>query len=418
MEEIDHGRSIQSSLKKLEQQIRLTSREHRQLSGLLTEIYRRLNVIDGLIKLDFPNTSIMRIPPPIRAQARVLAYILHFKNELRLPSNVDSNDFIRSVQRHDIEEVVQRATTKFEYLGFRYFFPPWLVRLLIETWGEGEAIKIMEGLNIPPDTFFRLNPLKANGTLQSLENQGFEFVPITGFPYYYKLTSSSIGLPATSEFANGKIIIQDLASAKAAIVASNNASSNEMILDACAAPGSKTTYMHAISPDSRIFAMEYSSRRMRILQRRLKLLGLGDSVFVVNGDSRAMPTFSKTKFSRILVDPPCTGIGTIGSHPELKWRLKKRMIRWYTKVQEQILDQMTRYIPKNGELIYSTCTLTKEENIEQVNRFLSKNNEFELGEPLREPELGQVNLVEGAEIMLPHKTRTEGFFIVRLIKMR
>ncbi len=418
MDEIDHGRSIQSSLKKLEQQTKLTSREHRQLSGLLTEIYRRLNVIDGLIKIDFPNTSIMRIPPPIRAQARIIAYLRHFKNDLPFPSNIDSNEFIRSVQRHDIEEVVQRATTDFEYLGFRYFFPPWLVKLLIETWGKKEAIKIMKGLNIPPDTFFRLNPSKANGTIQSLERQGFAFTPIMNFPYFYRLTRSPMGLPATQEFANGEIVIQDLASAKAAIAASKWTSNDDMILDACAAPGSKTTYMHIISPNAKIFATEYSSRRIKILQQRLKLLAVEESILIINGDSRSIPIFASTKFSRILVDPPCTGIGTIGSHPELKWRLKKRMMKWYTKIQQQILNQMTRYIPKGGELIYSTCTLTREENVDQIKRFLVRNQDFELMEPLNNPELGQIDLVENAEVMLPHKTKTEGFFIMRLIKTK
>lgn len=416
VDKIDRGRSIQSSLKELEYRTKLTSKEHRQLSGLLTEVYRRLNVIDGLIKIDFPNISIMKIPPPIRAQARIIGYLRHFKSDLAFPTDANSNEFIQAVLRHDIEEVVQRATTDFEYLGFRYFFPPWLVRLLTETWGRKEAIRIMEGLNTPPDTFFRINPPKANNVIQSLKDQGFEFTPIRGFPYYYRLTRSPIGLPATSEFNNGELVIQDLASAKAAIVASKGVSENETILDACAAPGSKTTYMRSLRPYANIFAAEYSSRRIKILKRRLKLLGVEESIFIINSDSRALPISTKTSFSRILVDPPCTGIGTIGSHPELKWRLKKRMIKWYTKVQQQILDQMARYVPKGGELIYSTCTLTREENMDQIDRFLAKHKHFELGEPLRDPELGQVNLVKNAEIMLPHKTKTEGFFITRLIK--
>ncbi len=425
MDYVDKGGSIQNALSLLTKRYKLSSIQHRQINGILLETYRRLNTIDRLIKINIPNQSIIKLPPLIRAKSRVTAYLRLFKPESQLTKHILStikrdkkHPAIRAALERELEEVYSLATSEYEEIGYKYFFPPWMVSLFIETYGKKNSIKIMEALNQPPLTFFRTNPfkIKEEKVIHELSRKSFKSEKIPQFPFFYKLISGPRGLPSTEEFKNGLIIIQDLASARAALVAAKVTPENGTVFDMCSAPGSKLTYFKTLKPSTITIASEFNHKRINILNHRLDTIKISP-IHLVQNDSRSLPLHKKVKFDTIMLDPPCTGIGTIGSHPEIKWRLKKRAIRWYVKNQYSFLKQAVKHVKPNGHIVYSTCTLTNQENIDLIQKILSEEKSIELSETIPEPSLGYpVKEINGTELILPYYQKTEGFFIALLKK--
>ena len=424
MDYVDQGGSIQNALSILTKKYHLNSAQHRQINGILLETYRRLNTIDRLIKLNIPNQSMIKLNPVIRAQSRLITYFRIFKPDHPLTEKIlnqfknNTHPAIKAALNRSLEEVYSLATNKYEEIGYKYFFPPWMVSLFINTYGENTALKIMDSLNIPPATFFRINPFKIDEkkAKELLSQQNFVFEKIPSFPFFYKLISSTRGLPSTELFKEGKIIIQDLASARAAFITAYFTPKNGKILDMCSAPGSKLTYIKTLTPTTDLTAIEFNNRRVNILNHRINKIKISQ-VKLIQADSRKLPFVFFHKFDTILLDPPCTGIGTIGSHPEIKWRLKKRSIKWYTKNQYLFLKQAVKHIKKDGHIVYSTCTLTEQENIEILNNIMNENSSIKLIESLPEPKIGQLyNGKNGIELILPYHMQTEGFFIATLKK--
>jgi 16S rRNA (cytosine967-C5)-methyltransferase len=185
----------------------------------------------------------------------------------------------------------------------------------------------------------------------------------------------------------------------------------EQVLDLCAAPGGKTTHLAALMQDQgRIVAVERHPGRADAL--RLTAERMGASCVEVRTADAAEPVAGT--FDRVLVDPPCSDLGTLAARPDARWRKEPAAVAELAATQAKILDTGARAVRPGGVLVYSTCTISPAENERQIDRFLSCHGDFAVeGMPSDVPVWDHPS-VPSVQQSLPHRDGTDGFFITRL----
>ena len=296
--------------------------------------------------------------------------------------------------------------------------PLWLVQRWVRKRGVEETLQIcMFNNQISPLTL-RTNTLKINreNLLEKLKEE--ELSPI---PTVY--SEEGIVLqhpPPTSELPflrKGLAIIQDEASQLVTSIL--DPKPGEQILDACAAPGGKTTHMaQRMENQGGIYALDLSKVKLDLIEGLCERLGIG-IIKTVKGDaSKILPVPQGMKFDRILADVPCSGFGTLRRNPDLKWRRGEVDIQRMGELQFSILRNLSMYVEEGGLLIYSTCTVFREENEDVVEKFLETHPEFQLDQMDNLLPEKSRPLIEGSYFKtFPPKGEMDGFFAARLIKL-
>jgi 16S rRNA (cytosine967-C5)-methyltransferase len=190
----------------------------------------------------------------------------------------------------------------------------------------------------------------------------------------------------------------------------------EKILDACAAPGGKTTHIAELMDDKgEVTATDRSLKGVVRIDENAIRLGL-KSIRTLHDDmTKQVAASQESTYDRILVDAPCSGLGTLCSHPEIKWNRGIADTIRLSDLQRKILAQAAKYLKPEGVLVYSTCTLTAQENEKVINEFLACHGGFVLEDAARYLPDQAKHLVRGKYFMaLPHTHDTDGFFAARL----
>jgi 16S rRNA (cytosine967-C5)-methyltransferase len=194
----------------------------------------------------------------------------------------------------------------------------------------------------------------------------------------------------------------------------------ERVLDLCAAPGGKTTHLAQLMDNQgEIVAIDVSQAKLELLQENCRRLGI-TIVETKTHDATTPLPFPPASFDRLLVDVPCTGFGTLRRNPDGKWRLKEEDIPRLQQIQEKILTQAATMVKKEGVLVYSTCTMTAEENEGVIEAFLSEQEGFHLEDVSPSLPPGCEGLVDtkGYFRTLPHRHAMDGFFAARIRRSR
>lgn len=180
------------------------------------------------------------------------------------------------------------------------------------------------------------------------------------------------------------------------------------MLDACSAPGGKTTQMAELMKNKgKIIAWDLYKERLNLVNQNAERLGIK----IIETEEKNSAMFDKKyieKFDKILLDVPCLGIGVIRRKPDIKWKRKKEDINEICKIQLEILNTCSKYLKKGGHLVYSTCSILEEENREIIEKFI-KNDEFKLLK-IKENPFGYIT-------RYPNKDY-DGFFVCKLEKMK
>jgi 16S rRNA (cytosine967-C5)-methyltransferase len=290
--------------------------------------------------------------------------------------------------------------------------PDWLYDKFVAQYGEEETLALAAVLNTPAPLDLRVNSLKTDREKVIAE---LATAPIAAEPTPY----SALGLriwkkPALQNlplFKEGAIEVQDEGSQVLAQLL--GARRGEMVVDFCAGAGGKTLAIGAIMRSTgRLYAFDVSEKRLTKLKPRLARSGLSNVHPVVIAHERdAKVKRLAGKIDRVLVDAPCSGMGTLRRNPDVKWRQQPEGIAELTEKQASILDGAARLVKFGGRLVYATCSLLDEENEGIVQGFLASHPDFELV-PMHEVLAEQRIPLEMGDYlkMLPHKHGTDGFF--------
>ncbi|MBW2038048.1 MAG: 16S rRNA (cytosine(967)-C(5))-methyltransferase RsmB [Deltaproteobacteria bacterium] len=306
-------------------------------------------------------------------------------------------------------------TDPLHHISLYYSHPGWMVRRWINQWGVEETIALCQANNqIPPFTI-RVNTLKGSRkeAIQRLQGEGVEARP-TPFCPMGLILSNPPPLAKWGPFQEGWFQVQDEASQLVSCILGPQP--GERALDICAAPGGKTTHLAQMMKDQgEIVAVDVSSAKLSLLQGNCRRLGIS-MIKAMALDAASPLPFPPESFDRVLVDVPCTGLGTLRRNPDGKWRVKEADVPRLQKVQRKILTQAAPMVKKGGVLVYSTCTLTPEENKGVVEPFLSDQKEFRIEGVSPFLPSGCESLVDEREyfLTLPHCHGTDGFFAARM----
>lgn len=309
------------------------------------------------------------------------------------------------------EEIPDRI----RWMAVYYSFPHWIVRRWAGRFGPDETERLLDATNTFPPLDLRVNTLRAGvGEVEEeLRRRGGS--PLRGT--YSPACLRAEGLRSATDldaFSGGLFYIQDESSQLAPLALSPRR--GERILDACAGLGGKATHLAEISRDGApITAVDRDGGRLALLRRNAARLGI-TSVAAVQADLLSPPFPEGASFERILVDAPCSSLGIIRRHPELKWSKRASDPKRFQSLQFGILRRVSDLLAEGGVLAYSTCTTEPEENEAVVHRFLEDRRHFRI---LRPPD-GAIDRIEdlltpeGFLVTLPHRHGINGSFTALL----
>lgn len=260
------------------------------------------------------------------------------------------------------------------YLGDYYSYPGHFVTLCLREFGRENTEKLLKNYNLPPHVTYRVNYLKTKPehVANILADSGVEFEASNLLPEFFHIKGG--GLPLEKELIeSGLVFVQDESAGLATRLL--NPKPGDNVVDLTAAPGGKTTHMAIrMRNKGRITAIDKSHRRLELLVANSQRLAI-KIISPVVCDAVA---FEGGPFDRVLLDPPCTGWGTAGKHSDLRWAKTYKDIQNLAKIQSLLIDQAATLVKPGGVMVYSTCTLTRDENDQVVEEFLLRNDEFEI----------------------------------------
>ena len=313
------------------------------------------------------------------------------------------NGILRAFVRRG--EVLPNKKDEVEYLSVKESFPKWLVEYFIKNWGLKKTEKMLISLNQPAKNSVRLALKDQKQTFFQLKKLGFNPEPSA-------LASDSVilshgGIVDTSLFKEGKLTVQD--EAASLVVEAFDFKGDEEVLDACSAPGGKTVQIAEHLTTGHVTALDIHKKKLNLVHQNAERMDVADKVSTKAIDARkADECFSKGEFAKILVDAPCSGLGLLRRKPEIRYSKTKQDLVNLQKIQLDILEHVSGLLAQNGELVYSTCSISIQENEEVVEKFLKSHPNFELSK------FKAGNLTSNGMLkILPDSYDSDGFFIAK-----
>ncbi|HIX29191.1 MAG TPA: 16S rRNA (cytosine(967)-C(5))-methyltransferase RsmB [Candidatus Blautia stercoravium] len=324
------------------------------------------------------------------------------------------NGVLRKVAREYGSIRFPQKSQPVEYLSVMYSMPVWLVERFLKDYGFEKSEKIFEAFLEDSPTTIRIREylVDKQAVLESLERQKVlvEKAPYVENAYYLKNYDY---LPALEAFRMGNIQVQDVSSMLVAEIA--DPKEGDYVIDLCAAPGGKSLCIaDKLKGTGRVDARDISRTKTDLIREnavRQNFL----NVVVTEKDATELDSEALEKADILLADVPCSGLGVIGRKTDIKYNMSQAGIQELAGLQRKILEQASTYVKPGGTLIYSTCTVTPEENIENVRWFTERYPyELESLDPYLCEELRGKTTKEGYLQLLPGIHHCDGFFIARL----
>lgn len=372
---------------------KLSSRDHGLATELVMGVLRWQSLLDR--RLAAASTQkFERLDREVVASLRLGAYQLQFLSRVPARAAIFEsvelvkaarkrsaapfvNAVLRKIAARAVPDILTRITESLDsaVLAENASHPAWLVERWVQQYGLMAARQICLHAQTVPETSIHLhddgpdNEVEKELAEKELSAAGIELAPGRFLSAARRVVSGDVS--ATQPFLQRRISIQDEASQLVALLAARqNKGANGTILDCCAAPGSKTVLLARYNPQAKIVAADLHPHRARLL----KFLIRQPSVNVVAADARHLPF--AIDFGRILADVPCSGTGTLARNPEIKWKLKSADLQDLEARQTAILKSALGRLAIGGRLVYSTCSLEREENEGVVEGTLSGMTEF------------------------------------------
>jgi 16S rRNA (cytosine967-C5)-methyltransferase len=324
------------------------------------------------------------------------------------------NAVLRNIQRNGKRLIQVESGDPIETLAIETSHPRWLIELWIGQYGIEATRKLCLANLERAHQSLRVNTnrITREACIERLRKAGLDVRPSTVIPEAIEVVHGT-DITTIDAFQEGLVTVQDESSMLVAYCL--DASPNQTVLDACAAPGGKTTHIAQFMQDTgRIVACDIHPHKIQLIQNALARLKLS-CVHPVACDARQLSA-SEYAFDRILLDAPCSGLGVLRRKPDIKWSKVPDEFTELVRLQKDLLDHMAVLLKPGGVMVYSTCTLHAKENHLQVEQFLLEHPDFEL-ESVRDyvPERVRPLVSErGFLEVQPFDLKSDGFFIARM----
>lgn len=336
------------------------------------------------------------------------------------------NAILRKVTVKDYEEFFQ-LKDDIQRISITNSMPIWIIEELAKQLGDIKKVEeIAINSNLRPHLSIRINNLKTaenknieQELIKKLEEKNIEVKQ--GLLEDFLILKNAKNIENMEEFRQGLFTIQDETAGLIPIILNPN--KTDVILDACSSPGGKTTYLAEMMENQGIIeAWDIHEHRTKLVENTARRLGITNIETKVN-DATIYDEKYKEKFDKILLDVPCLGLGVLKRKPDIKWQKSKEDVEEITKTQKQILENCSRYLKKGGELVYSTCSILKEENENIINNFLKVHENFytekiniEENKKIKNKEFFKKYITNDNCLQVYQNKETDGFFICKLKK--
>jgi 16S rRNA (cytosine967-C5)-methyltransferase len=399
--------------------------------GLVTEIVygtlRRLKTIDMIIQSFVRDMSVM--DSRTLNIIRIAIYQMEFLD--KVPSYAACNEAVelaKEVSEKDsklVNGILRNYVKKdgimdiefrnrVDEIAYKFSFEPWMIRMFIKQYGEKETIKILTGLNYTPKVTVRVNNLKYDydQVFEELEALDYEVYEGSVCPEAIAIKGGR-SIESNPLFEEGKITVQDESAMLVAPLL--EIEDGQTVIDLCSAPGGKTTHIsELLNNTGEVLAFDLHEQKLDLIKNTSQRLGI-TNIKLEQMDATKLNSKLVGLSDRVLIDVPCSGIGIIKKKPEIKWTKKRNDLKDLVEIQRQIMDNAWEYLRIGGIMLYSTCTLNKEENEQNIEWFLNKHKDAEIvkvfigkGENFEYDKLGTLTILPNEDM--------DGFFIAKLKK--
>ena len=402
--------------------------------GLITEIVYGSVKYRG--KLDyvlnqFAKTKVKKMDHWTRNNLRMALYQIMFLDKVPDSAAVDesvklakkygrSDKFVNAVLRNylrgkDTMQWPDKTKQPVEYLCVEYSFPQWMVERFVRQYGMGDTEKLLQYYNQPAPLWIRTNTLKISreALKTQLEQEGIVVSESRYTPEGLQI-HSAVNLHQLKAFQQGLFTVQDESSMLVALAAEPD--KDMRILDVCSAPGGKSTHMAQLMKNTgSIYACDIHKHRLELIEENCKRLGI-TNIKTVEQDGTVLTRRWQEPFDVIVCDVPCSGLGVLGRRADARWSKESEDIAGLCGIQKRILEEAAQLVVPGGTLIYSTCTITPEENQDMVEQFLARHPEYEADETITDCWLNMDKETNGYVQFLPFIDDMDGFFIARMVR--
>ncbi|MBN1622094.1 MAG: 16S rRNA (cytosine(967)-C(5))-methyltransferase RsmB [Endomicrobiales bacterium] len=414
---------INSSIKKAEQSYGFIDKGF--LRELMWGVVKRLNTIDWVINLLSKNAK--QIKTPIRNILRMGVFQILYMSD-RIPDYAAVNEsvnlahlikqniaskFVNAVLRELIRRKDRLPWPDIntpEGMAVRHSHPGWLTKRWVQRFGHNEALEICEADNLTPKLCIRVNTLKItrDALKAELEKEGI-LSNLTRYSPDGLILESNPEIERLKCHKLGCFMVQDEASQLVSHILEPK--ENETILDICSGKGTKTSHIAQLTNcKANITAVDNSDRQIKTSIENFRQLGV-ENVETLKKDAKSI---TGIKADRVIVDAPCSGLGTIRRKQDIKWnRTEKEILKHFPSIQKQILFHASNLVKNNGILLYCTCSTEPEENENVIEDFLKKSKCFKL---VNIDFAGLPGSKEKYLRLFPHKHGLDGFFMAKMIK--
>lgn len=368
--------------------------------------------IDYIIS-KYSNTKVNKISKWILNILRISAYQIVFLDKIPKSAAVNEavklskkygakssgfvNAILRKIEKEDYNKL-NDINNNVKRISLMESIPEWLVEELLKDYTLEEVIEICRCSNVRPKVTIRINKLKTEKSklVEQLKQRNIEFEDTNDENFLHLKVKDLANIDL---FKQGMFTAQDLSAGQTAKVLAP--CEGEIVLDACSAPGGKTTHLaELMNNKGKIIAWDLYNNRLKLVIENANRLGI-DIIQTEEKNSSIFDGNYVDKFDKILLDVPCLGIGVIKRKPDIKWQRKTDDINEITKIQRSILQNCSKYLKCGGELVYSTCSILKQENENIINEFLKHNENF--------------NIIQ--EIKIKTNEEADGFYICKIKKI-
>lgn len=408
---------------------KLTNKDIGFISELVYGVTTWRLTLDTIIQ-KYSKIKLKKIAPIVKNILRIGAYQILYLDKIPKAAAVNEsvnlckkysvkstgfvNAILRKIDKKDLDEL-NNIKNDIERISKLASMPEWIVKKLMSELGIEKAQEVCINSNIKPKMSVRVNKLKITKEelIKKLKENDIETEDGILDDFIY--LNSVKNITNLEEYKEGLFTMQDEAAALTALVL--NPKENDNILDCCSAPGGKTTYLaELINNNGKITAWDLYENRLKLVNQNEKRLGI-NIIDTQTNDATKLKDKDIEKYDKVLLDVPCLGLGVMRRKPDIKWQREEKDVENISKIQLEILEVCSKYVKKGGKLLYSTCSILKEENEEIIEKFLKNNNEFKIISPDNN-KLNEFreNIENQRYIKLYPNNKNDGFFICLLEK--